>query len=177
VTSTHSEEPDPRYVTRETFQTEARAYAKFAALIPSLERQHFKLFGESAQAPNWEQLIEKTVAARGTLTLTQVYEQEYKVPEKREEVRNSEVESRIATKVKEAVDQERARILADNPTLADRNNARSGEREGSPVLALASKQAAEAAKTGVKLASLPSPVSAAVAAFNSGKYKAGEKAA
>jgi len=164
-----------RFVSKETFQNEARAYAKFAALIPSIEREHFKLFGEAAETPNWEKLIEDTVAAGGTKTLKQIYEDQYKVSEKREQLRNADVDKRIADARTEAAQAERAKILADNPTLANAG-VRSGEREGSPVLAMATKQAAEAAK-GKPPVTAQSPVAAAVAAFNSGKYKAGDKAA
>jgi hypothetical protein len=165
-----------RFVSKETFQAEARAYAKFAALIPSLERQHFKLFGEAAESPNWEKLIEDTVAASGAKTLKQIYEDQYKVNEKREELRNAEVTAKVETARREGAEAERAKMLADNPTLAGQG-VRSGEREGSPVLALAKTQAAKAAEGKAPVTAPVNPVAAAVAAFNSGKYKTGDKAA
>ncbi len=168
-------ELDSRYVTRDDFRVEARSYARLATMIPALERQHFKLFGDAAEAPDWEKLIEETTKLGGAKTLKQVYEETYKVAEKREELTNASWNAKIETAKKEAAEQERAKILADNPTLANAG-VRSGEREGSPVLALATKQRIEADK-GKPPVAAQSPVAAAVAAFNSGKYKTGEKAA
>lgn len=161
-------ELDSRYVTRDDFRVEARSYARLATMIPALERQHFKLFGDAAEAPDWEKLIEETTKLGGAKTLKQVYEETYKVAEKREELTNASWNAKIETAKKEAAEAERAKILADNPTLAN-NGVRSSEREGSPVLALANKQRQEADKGKAPVTSV-SPVAAAVAAFNSGKY-------
>jgi hypothetical protein len=162
-------DPDLQPVTMGTFRAEARAYAKFAALIPSLEREHYRLFGDTAEAPNWEKLIEETVAARGAKTIKQVYEETFKVAEKREEIRNNAHQADIEKARKEGADAERTKILADNPTAA--TSVRTGERQGSPVLAMATRQAAEAAKNGTPPPRTTNPVQAAVNAFNDGKYK------
>jgi septal ring factor EnvC (AmiA/AmiB activator) len=171
-----TKELDSRFVSKEMFQAEARAYGKFAALIPGLERQYFKLFGDTADPPNWEALIDKAIAANGAKNIKQIFEEEYKISEKREELKNAETESRIKAAREEGATQERAKLLADNPTLSDRGGVRSGEREGSPVLALATKQRMEAEKGKAPVAS-QNPVAAAVAAFNSGKYKVEDKKA
>lgn len=170
-------ELDSRFVTREDFRVEAKSYARLATMIPGLERNHFKLFGDNAEPPDWEKLIEKTVATNGTKTLKQVYEEEYKVADKREELKTAAWNAKIETARKEAAEAERAKILADNPTLANVGGVRTGEREGSPVLALATKQRIEADKGKVPANTGMSAVQSAVAAFNSGKYKSGEKAA
>lgn len=164
-------DPDLAPVTVGAFRAEARAYARFAALIPSLEREHYRLFGENAAAPDWEKMIEETVAARGAKTIKQVYEETFKVSEKREEIRNKEIDTRIATARQEAADAERAKILADNPSLGV--TTRGNERQGSPVLEHARKQAVAAAAAGgtARPATAVSPVAAAVEAFNQGKYK------
>lgn len=167
-------ELDNRYVTRESFQIEAKSYARLATMIPALERQHFKLFGDAAEAPDWEKLIEETTKLGGAKTLKQVYEETYKVSEKREELRNADIDARVKKAREEGEEAARAKILADNPTIGQ--SIRSGEREGSPVLALATKQRIEADKGKPPIAA-QSPVAAAVAAFNSGKYKTGDKAA
>ncbi len=167
-------ELDSRYVTIDSFRVEAKSYARLATMIPSLERQHFKLFGDAAEPPDWEKLIEETTKLGGAKTLKQVYEETYKVAEKREELTNASWNAKIETAKKEAAEAERAKILADNPAMGQ--SIRTGEREGSPVLALANKQRAEADK-GKPPVTAQNPVAAAVAAFNSGKYKTGDKAA
>jgi len=168
-------ELDGRYVTREMFQAEARAYARLSALTPTLTMQHLRLFGQDAELPDWDKLIEDTITAKGAKTLQQVYEDHYKIADKRKELADKDIENRIATARKEAADAERAKILADNPTLG--TTVRTGEREGSPILNLARRQAAEdAAKRVNQPTAIVSPVQAAVQAFNEGKYKNGKAA-
>jgi hypothetical protein len=167
-TTVDPKELDSRFVTREDFRTEAKAYAKLATLIPALERNHFKLFGDAAEPPDWEKLIEETTKLGGAKTLKQVYEETYKVAEKREEITTASWNAKIETAKKEAAEQERAKLLADNPALGQ--SVRSGEREGSPVLALATKQRQEADKNKPPANTGMSAVQSAVAAFNSGKY-------
>jgi len=168
-------ELDSRFVTQDMFRTEAKAYARLATLIPSLERSHFRLFGDAAEAPNWEELIEKTVQTGGKKTLQQVYEEEYKVADKRKELDTAAIEARVKRERQEAADQERAKILGENPALG--NNVRTGEREGSPVLSLARKQAEASNQGKPPISSGQSAVQAAVTAFNTGKYKTGDNKA
>lgn len=164
-----NDDPDQQPVTVGTFRAEARAYARFAALIPSLEREHYRLFGDTAQAPDWENLIEKTVAAKGAKTIKQVYEEEFKVAEKREEIRNSAHQADIEKARREGAEAERAKLLADNPAMGVQT--RTGERQGSPVLDHARRQAEAAARTGGNPRPAVSAVQAAVDAFNKGTYK------
>lgn len=170
---------DGRFVSVKEFADTARYYAKLPAIQMSLEREYFRLFGDDAPEPNWDKLIDDTQrvnesrAAGQKLSLAQMFEQTYKLPEKRAEVATKRRQEEIDKARKEGEEAALVKFRAEHPDLSTRTVDR--ERRGSPILEQARTHAAEGKRPNAEHGS-HAAVSAAVAAFNSGKYKEGHAA-
>lgn len=159
------------YMSVEQFQKEARFYAKLPALQMGMEREYYRLFGNDAPAINWDKLIDDSAANRKSLQAQ--FEETYKVPEKRAEVAETRRKDELDKARKEGEEAALAKFRAEHPEISTRSVTR--EVHGSPILDRARAHAKEskdhAAANGQQEA-----VSAAVKAFNEGKYREGQAA-
>ena len=101
-------EIDPtKYMSRDEFQNEAVTYALLPGEIADITAEHVELFGK---APNKMRQIVET-AIREKRTVRDVYEDEYKVADRRSELANAEREAEI----KRRVEEELTRFRTENP--------------------------------------------------------------
>lgn len=160
------------WMSKEEFRNEAKFYARLPAIQMSLEREYFRLFGQDAPDINWEKVIDGAQSSKRSLQ--QEFEATYKLPEKRAEVAETKRKKEIEEAEKRGAEQARAKLMEDNPELAGRRSVTRDHR-GSPIL----DQAREHAKKDQSQHTAHGPqdaVSAAVKAFNEGKYREGQAA-
>lgn len=158
-----------KFVTLENFQKESNAFAKLPAIMVGLDREYYRLFGNDAPPVNWEKIIESATANRRSVSTE--FESTFKMEDKRKEIADAARKKELETAREEARTQERSKILAEHPELANRTVNR--ERPGSPILTEARRQAATGKPPEHTTGGPRSAVEAAVAAFSSGKYKDG----
>ncbi len=94
------------------FQREANAYARLMPTMLQMEREHSKLFGAD-QLPDFEKLLDR--AAKEKIPLKAAWESEYKVADKREEIRETTKKNEIAAAVSAAETRVRSEIALANP--------------------------------------------------------------
>lgn len=165
---------DGKFLPRDEFNKVVNDYAKLPAIMQAITYEHQQLF-PNQPPPDFLKMIDE--AGANKRSLKQEWEVQYKVGERRDAIHEEQIQARIKKDVEAAVVAERSRILADNPNVNAR--VRSESREGSPILHAAVERTQELIKAG----KLPAPdvnkhdgVSAAVAAFNEGKYQPGKAA-
>jgi hypothetical protein len=148
---------DSKYVKVDDLGRRVQEAGVLDAMIYDLGNEHLALFGKPL--PKAAELVQESIA-KG-VPLTKLWEEKYKVVEKRNEVVEASVQQRIAN----AVVAERTRLASAGALPSDGGQV--GFRDdlhGSPIL--------EAAKSVAAKEEVLGGVSAAIAAFNSGKYKA-----
>ena len=94
------------------FQREANAYARLMPTMLQMEREHSKLFGAD-RLPDFEKLLDR--AAKEKIPLKAAWESEYKVADKREEIRETAKKNEIAAAVSAAETRVRSEIALANP--------------------------------------------------------------
>lgn len=101
-------EIDPtKFMSRTDFENEAVTYALLPGEIADITAEHVELFGK---APNkMRQIVERAIKEKRTVR--DVYEDEYKVADKRSELAESQKEAEI----KRRVDEELTRYRTENP--------------------------------------------------------------
>jgi hypothetical protein len=167
-----------KYLSREEFQNEASFFLRIPGLVTSMEREYFRMFGNDAPAPNWELVMESAKKIKSAQPMRDAFEQTYKLPEKRAEIAKKQHDDDIAAAEKRGAEAARSKMLAENPEISGRTVSR--ERPGSPILDRGRAQMEEMKKAGKAPASdhaSRDTVSAAVAAFNDGKYRQDNKTA
>lgn len=175
VTRTNNDPPprsdDGRFMTRESFQKEAEFYSLLPAIQMDLRDDYYRLYGNDAPRINWEKVIAD--AKSNKLSLADQFEKSYNLTQKRTELAEKQRTADLEKARKEGEEAARTKMLAEHPELSSRTIDR--QRVGSPILDKAREHAEEDRKkrggTGPQ-----DTVSAAVAAFNSGKYKDGKAA-
>jgi hypothetical protein len=170
--TTHRSDP-PReadtgkFVSKDDFNSTVMNYAKLPAIIFDLGQQHLQLFGPNAPPPDFSALMEE--APKNKLTLKQMWEQKFKVPERRAAIAKETHDKEIADAEKRGAESERTKLLAENPGAAATVRRETGG--GSPILDIARKHAKDAPPNAA-----PSPmrgIEAAISAFNQGTYRTG----
>lgn len=156
-----------KFVKQEDFNRVVLDYAKLPAIMVAIEREHLRLFGPNAEMPDFIALMEE--APKAKLPLRQMWEQKFKVAERRAEIAKTAHDAEIADAEKRGAERTRTQMLAENPGLGA--NVRRESQVGSPVLDISRKHAKDG-----KPNTDPSPargVEAAVAAFGHGTYRTG----
>jgi hypothetical protein len=141
-----------KFVTKDDMIRGVRESALVDATIYDLGNEHQALFGKPL--PNAAQLVAEAVQAGKPLRT--FWEEKYKVPEKRNELQEASIQERI----KAGVEAELAKRISEGalaPSVAGRD-----DLKGSPVFSKPLTAPTDAGGGGV---------SAAVAAFQAGKYK------
>lgn len=149
---------DKLYLTRkdaEALVSEVKANPYIAAELEDIVDEHRTLFGKGI---NRRELV--TNALKNKRTLREEWEESQKVPDRRKELQERQIEERINAKVAE----ERTKILSEHKLPVTR-----GADSGSPILGMRDQLKLEGTDR-TKLEST-SAVDAAVAAYNTGKYK------
>lgn len=158
------------YLTMEGFQKEATKFAQVYPLLSveldDLRDEHKELFGN--KRPDMKSLMDKAYASGGKKTIRQIWEEEYKVADRRQELAqkafddkvNSEVETRLTKR------------MSEMSLPGGGSTTRKGE--GSPVFSLKKTAAPERSEKTQTETSYNRPmdtVMKAVTAHREGKYK------
>lgn len=144
-----------QFVRKEDVGKNVREAVLADAMIHDLSTAHFELFGKPL--PQAQKLVEE--ALNTGKPLTEVWAEKYKVKDRQNEV----TEAGITQRIKEAVDAERAKLASESSLPGGKMIGFRDDLRGAPVL---------------KEGGLPAPtetgggLSAAIAAFQTGKYKA-----
>ena len=101
-----------KFMTVENFGKEANAYARLMPTMLQMEREHSRLFGAD-QFPDFEKLLDR--AAKEKIPLRAAWEAEYKVADKKEEVRKAAEDARVNDAVKAAETRIRSELALENP--------------------------------------------------------------
>lgn len=160
-------------ITPDTLRTEiekvlaqsSEQYAYLPAICNDITREHQKLFGE---LPEMQPLIAK--ALKLGQPLTNVWEMEYKVSDRRQAIAKEAEDERVSKRVEEVLSKELSNLSMQGHTF------RTGDPR-SPVLSLASKQATTDTKgngqapAAIYDAIVPDHVKEAVDHYNKGTYQ------
>jgi hypothetical protein len=76
--------PDPRYVLADSFARSVDSIPEMLANLTDISNQHYVLFGQPL--PNVQEIVRKAKDSKGKLNVRTVWEQDYKVAEKRTEI-------------------------------------------------------------------------------------------
>jgi hypothetical protein len=156
-----------KFVSKDDFNHVVMNYAKLPAIMVVIEREHARLFGPQAEMPDFIALMEE--APKNKLTLHEMWERKFKVPERRAEIAKTAHDAEILAAEKRGAEAATSKMLAENPGIG--NTVRRENHVGSPVLDISRKNAKDGAPN-----SSPSPargVEAAIAAFGQGTYRTG----
>jgi hypothetical protein len=170
--------PQPRdpetgkFMTTEQYLRDADFYARLPGIMSSKEREYYRLYGTDAPDINWDKVIDASKTNKKPLGV--MFDETYKLAEKRQEIEAKKHADDIAAAEKRGEEAALSKLLAEHPEMTGRVVNR--ERPGSPIL--------ERAREHAKLPDAPKPspnasrdaVSAAVQAFQDGKYKSGQAA-
>jgi hypothetical protein len=153
-----------KYVSQEQFNKTVMDYAKLPAIMTTLEREHLRLFGAEAEMPDWSTIVDE--ASKNQKSLKQMWEEKYKVPERRAAIAKDIHDKEIAEAEKRGAEAARSKWMAENPTNGP---VRRDSDVGSPALATIKR--ANEDKNGRP--DEARGVAAAVAAFQEGRYRPG----
>lgn len=116
-------DPDPRYMTREQFGTEADAYTRLPIEYAQIAGEYEDLFKSSAYRradANTLSPIERVLQRSKTdkVPLRAAFEREFNVQAKRDEIREADVTRRITEAAEAARREERTKIAAETPGVS-----------------------------------------------------------
>ena len=162
---------DGRYLKREEFDRIGQDYVKVPAILMAIQTEHMKLFGSNGAELDTIKLVEN--AQKNKRSLRDEWENEFKVSDQRAAVAKAQHDKEISAAEQRGEESARSKFLAENPGAAQ--NVRNINAPGSPVLDNARARYAKDAKEKSGPADVDEGrgVSAAVRAFNEGKYDQG----
>ena len=148
---------EKRFVNREEAERELRGSLFFQAELDDLVDEHRALFGKGFKKAEFtKKALQVAGTAGNTKKLREIWEDEFKVADKRKELQDRDVEARIATAVQERETKIRSELQLPAPRPAEQH---------SPIAGKFTKAATDPAKD-------PSRgLRAALEAYGSGKYR------
>lgn len=148
---------EKRFVNRDEAERELRGSLFFQAELDDLVDEHRALFGKGFKKAEFtKKALQVAGTAGNTKKLREIWEDEFKVADKRKELQDKDVEARIATAVQERETKIRSELQLPAPRPAEQH---------SPIAGKFTKAATDPAKD-------PSRgLRAALEAYGSGKYR------